>query len=276
MSRLPLYVQGWREAAADLRALADDLSDDDWQTMTECPGWTVRDVLAHLVALEEQLAGIDVGHDVDESGSDETGKVVTPGMTQPGVDARKDRSVTDLLTDFDAALADRDQQLGDELDAADPRDRPPRVPAGLPWDWETLLRNRAVDMWMHDQDIRRAVGRPGGMDNAGAAVTLATFTAALPYVVGKRVRPPVGTSVVWQITEPHAATVTVGVDEQQRAVHLSEPPVEPTVRLVLDTSTFAALCGGRLETMDPQNVGVRVEGDAELAGRVLEAMAVTP
>ena len=47
---------------------------------------------------------------------------------------------------------------------------PSRSSAASPWDWRTLLRNRPLDVWMHEQDVRRAVGRPGDMDSrAGPA-----------------------------------------------------------------------------------------------------------
>ena len=269
MSRLELYVQGWREAAADLRAVAAELDDKEWDTPTDCPGWTARDVLAHVVALEEHLAGIDSGSS-DVVGS---APVVTPEWTEEGVEARRGRTVADLLSDLDAALAAREEQLSRELVGAEPGGKPPRVPAGLPWDWDTLLRNRAIDMWVHGQDIRRAVGRPGGADNTGAAVTLASFTAALPYVLGKRVRPPVGTSVVWEVTGAQPATVAVGIDESRRAVPLSEAPAEPTTRLVMDTETFAALVAGR---GDPTGALVQIIGDTELGRQTVAAMAVTP
>lgn len=269
MSRLELYVQGWRESAADLRALTSELDDEDWDRPTDCPGWSVRDVLAHLVAIEEHLAGIDTGS------SDVVGAspVVQPEWTHEGVQARRGRSVADLLSDLDDALAAREQQLASELGDADPHGVPPRVPAGLPWDWDTLLRNRTIDMWVHGQDIRRAVGRPGGMDNTGAAVSFATFTMALPYVLGKKVQPPVGTSVVWEVTGPHRATVAVGIDETRRAVPLLAPPAEPTARLVMDTETFTTLAAGR---WSPDAAPVQVSGDAELGRQAMSAMAVTP
>ena len=47
---------------------------------------------------------------------------------------------------------------------------PTPIFGGVPWNWRTLLRNRPLDVWMHEQDVRRAVGRPGGMDTrAGQA-----------------------------------------------------------------------------------------------------------
>jgi uncharacterized protein (TIGR03083 family) len=43
----------WRVIHAERRALADDLAGltpEQWQTSSLCPGWTVHDVLAHLVS----------------------------------------------------------------------------------------------------------------------------------------------------------------------------------------------------------------------------------
>ena len=50
-------------------------------------------------------------------------------------------------------------------------------------------------------------------------------------------------------------------------------PDEPTTRLRTDRESFILLAGGR-RTAEPGRV--EVSGDAELAERVLAAMAVTP
>ena len=69
----------------------------------------------------------------------------------------------------------------------DPWGQPPVTFGGIPWDWRTLLRNRPLDVWMHEQDIRRAIGRPGGMDSAAAKHTADYLADSLPLVVAKRV-----------------------------------------------------------------------------------------
>ena len=270
MSRLELYAQGWREAAADVRTVTAGLSDEEWNAPTGCPGWSVRDVLAHLVAIEEQLAG-PAAAELEAPAA--AGREVTPAWTARGVDKRRGEPASELVADFDAALNAREAQLEQELPDADQNGAPPYVPAGLDWNWETLLRNRTIDMWVHSQDIRRAIGRPGGMDNLGAAITMAAFTAALPFVVGKKVRPPVGTSVVWEVSGAHRASTAVGVDDTRRAVRLTEVPAEPTCRLTMDSDTFAALAAGRV---DPATAQVAVAGDTELGARILVAMAITP
>lgn len=43
----------WRLVAAERGALADDLAgltDEQWSTPSQCPGWSVRDIAAHLTA----------------------------------------------------------------------------------------------------------------------------------------------------------------------------------------------------------------------------------
>jgi hypothetical protein len=125
---------------------------------------------------------------------------------------------------------------------------------------------------VHSQDIRRAVGRPGGFDNAGAQVTTASFGLGMPYVIGKKIQPPAGTTVVWDIDGTHPAQHAVEMTESGRAVPLPEPPAQPSLRLGMDTQTFVVLAAGRQR---PDDVEVSVSGDADLAARVLRGMVLT-
>jgi uncharacterized protein (TIGR03083 family) len=259
---LPTYVRAWRETADDVGELGAQLTDSDWQAPTDCPGWRARDVLAHLVDIEEWLTTDDPGETRDGPMSE---------WTQVGVDQRQGASPPTLLTALATAVERRAAQLAAEP-PDDPQGSPPRVPAGLPWSWETLLRNRAIDMWVHSQDIRRAVGRPGGYDLAGAYVTIASFSRGLPYVLGKKVAPPSGTVVVWDIDGTHPTKHPVAMTESGRAVALQDLPDDVDVRLGMDTETFVILAAGR---RDPDEVTVRIDGDRELAARVLRAMVLT-
>jgi uncharacterized protein (TIGR03083 family) len=260
---LATYVRAWRESAADVGELGAQLTDSDWESPTDCPGWRARDVLAHLVDIEEWLAA--------ESPPDEARGASMSEWTQYGVDQRRDVPPATLLAALATAVDHRAAEL-ETVPPADLQDQHPRTPAALPWSWETLLRNRAIDMWVHSQDIRRAVGRAGGYDNAGAMVTTASFGLGLPYVVGKKVQPPAGTVVVWDVDGTHPAQHTVVMSDSGRAVTTPQPPVDPAVRLGMDTETFVVLAAGRRR---PGDVAVRVEGDRELADRVLHAMVLT-
>ena len=262
MELLPTYVRAWRETADDVGELGAQLTDSDWETPTDCPGWQARDVLAHLVDIEEWLATEEPG---------ETRDVPMSEWTQVGVDRRRGVPPATLLTALATAVDRRAARLAAEP-PDDPQGSPPRVPAGMQWSWETLLRNRAIDMWVHGQDIRRAVKRPGGYDLAAAYVTIASFSRGLPYVLGKKVAPPSETVVVWEIGGTHPAEHAVAMTESGRAVALPEPADDVDVRLGMDTETFVVLAAGR---RDPDDVAVRINGDRELGTRALRAMVLT-
>ncbi len=87
-----------------------------------------------------------------------------------------------------------------------------------------LLSNRPVDVWMHEQDIRRAIGRPGGYSSPAAAHVMGVFGQALPMVVGKRVAPPVGTTVTLEVPDAGVGwTVRVGEDGRCVPVERQQP-----------------------------------------------------
>src|SRR6476659_6630271 len=123
--------------------------------------------------------------------------------------------------------------------------RPERIFGGVPWDWERLLRNRPLDVWMHEQDVRRAVDLPGGMDSAGARHTAAYLAERLGVVLAKRVGAPAGTTAVLEVGgQP---PVAFAVTDAGRGVPLPTLPADPTVCLRLEREAFVVLAGGRRE-----------------------------
>lgn len=264
MNPLEIYVRGWRDSADSTLALLRDLTGADWSQPSDCPGWSVQDVAAHLAHLEHVLA-------TNESGElDSKTSSISADYTQSGVEARRAATTHELIDEFAAAVATRSAALEPLPD--DPNAYPSMTPGGVQWTWDTLLRNRCIDMWVHEQDIRRAVGRPGGLDSIGAQVTTHSFAAAMAYIVGKKVRPPAGTSVQWRVTGevPFDSTVVVGDDG--RAKPAKEFSGRPNVSLSMSTEVFNVLAAGR---RSPDQVEVAVEGDTELAASTLAAMSLT-
>jgi uncharacterized protein (TIGR03083 family) len=266
MSSLASYVAAWKSGAADVEELLRSLDDDDWSRPTDLPGWTVRDVAAHLAALESALAG-DPGPDVDVGA--EGGTDLSSAYTQAGVDARADRTPQELVEEFTDAVLRRAAEL-DAHPPDDPRAKPPHDVGGVGWDWQTLLRNRVIDLWVHEQDIRRAVDRPGGLDTPGAQPVTQTFLGALPFVIGKRAEAEPGSSVL-VVVDGHPRGYAM--DDDGRCRPTDAVPEHPTVRLQMDTETLAVLGAGR---RDPLMVDVAIAGDRGLGERILQSMAVTP
>ncbi|HLN76911.1 MAG TPA: maleylpyruvate isomerase family mycothiol-dependent enzyme [Nocardioidaceae bacterium] len=268
--RLSGYVEAWRSAVDDVVTLLRSLDDSDWAKPTDLPGWDVKGVASHLAHLESELSGVKQKR-VELPERDHY-TAPTAMYTELGLVARADMTGAQITDELEQCAKVRYEQL-----LADPptdgKADPPRTPGKIGWNWETLLSNRVLDVWMHEQDIRRAIDRPGGMNTPGAAHTVATFTRSFPYTVGKRVAPPAGTTVVLDVTGVSAVHLAVETNGSGRAVPLTADPSQPSASLRMDVETFVVLAGGRRK---PEAVDVKVEGDESLARQVLEAMAVTP
>jgi hypothetical protein len=101
---------------------------------------------------------------------------------------------------------------------------------------------------------------------------LKRVVGALPFVVGKKVHPPDGTTVVFEVTGSWPTTLAIGVQDG-RAKTLAEVPEDPTVTLAMDAEALACLGLGRWdrETVEGRRL-VAMRGDDALGRSVLDQM----
>lgn len=268
-SELSAYIEAWSDSADRVIEIGRNLSTDDFLNGTDLPDWSVQDVYAHLAAIEAALAGAP-----DDAAALAMMKsaVMTPAFTEMGVEARRGVRADAVIDELATHVDTRRRQLEAEP-PQDPEATASGLPDGLQWSWRTLLRNRAVDIWIHEQDIRRAVGKPGNLDGPGAHTTLRTFAASMPYVVGKRAGAPAGTAVALNVTGDAGFTATIVVGDDGRARSLDEPADSPNVEIATDAETFALLASGR---RDVSHADVKTSGDYDVAIEILTAMVLTP
>lgn len=266
-ARLANHIDVWRQACASFADLASDLEPDEWRLPSGLDGWSVQDVVAHCAALEADLAGHPTAP-VELPDLPRLRDNLMSQFTETGVLARRDAAPRELITEFTGAVAERTAALAAQPDL-DPAGPATGFAAAMNWTWSTLLSNRPLDIWVHEQDVRRAVGRPGGFDQPGTAHVVDVFTKALPFVVGKRVKAPVGTVVRFVVGD--GVDVRVGVDGNGRGGFV--PDGEPDATLVMAVEPFTTLAAGRRA---PRPDDAQVQGDADLAGRILARLAVTP
>ena len=258
----------WWRAASDLVALLADLPEDQWSLPTDLPGWDVRAVASHAAHLESVLAG----------GPHETADVpdlphVRGPMgqfTEIGVLTRRDRPGAEIVAEIRDATARRRAALV----ASPPHD--PDAPAegifgAIGWSTLTLFRNRPLDLFLHEQDVRRATDRPGNLDSPAGDHTTAYLMESLGFVLAKGVGAPSGTSAVLEVEGSQPVAAEVGEDGRGRL--LAAPPAVPTVRLVTDRESFLLRAGGRREVPLER---FAIAGDADLGARIVTSLAVTP
>jgi uncharacterized protein (TIGR03083 family) len=266
--RLSALVSVWWEAVDSFTHLLEHVGEDQWSVPTDLPGWDVHDVAAHTAHLEALLAGRP--HDDVEIGDAPHARGMLGRFVEQGVVARRGESADALITEIRASATARHTQLLAEP-PSDPAAPAPGVFGALGWTTDRLLRNRPLDVWMHEQDIRRALGLLGNLDSAPARHAADYLMESLPFVVAKRAQAPAGTVVRLEVAGHEPVIAVVGEDGRGRRGTPDDGG--PTVSLAMDRETFIVLAGGRR----PARPGaVEVTGDDGLGERILDGMGVTP
>jgi len=189
------------------------LDDAAW-SRPALPGWDVHDVLAHLIGTERTLAGVQHPDPADIDAGRHVRNAIGKA-NEAWVVALRDRPHAGLLDDFRSVTAHRLASLR----AMSPEEfnAPSWTPAGHAT-YARFMRIRIFDCWMHEQDIRTAVGIPGNEDGAAAEEALDEVVEALGYIVGKRGRAPDGSSVLIRLTGALQRDLPVVVDGRARVV----------------------------------------------------------
>jgi uncharacterized protein (TIGR03083 family) len=251
---------------AVITELLDGLSAEQWSA-TVLPGWDTHDVLAHIAGTEYSLSGAglpDVQAEVGPHVHNDIGKV-----NELWVTALRSRSDAELLADFRALAAQRVASLR----AMPPAEfhAPSWTPAG-PGTYGRFMEIRVFDCWMHEQDIRAALGRPGNEAGAAAERSLDEVAGALGYIIGKRGKAPDGSSVLISLTGPVERDLHVVTDGRAKVVAALDGPATATIKL--SSSLFLRLAGGR---EDPAAALAQIEvgGDVALARQLATNLAFT-
>jgi uncharacterized protein (TIGR03083 family) len=256
-------IEHLAELWGTLDELCSSLTDEDWARPTGCPGWTVQDQVAHLVDYESRAVGRPAPEHVAAEGThvrNELGR-----GNEIGVDYRRSWPPSRVLDEFREVTAARLEQLRGLTD--DDLKREVMTPAG-PGTVADMLTLRVMDTWSHEQDIRRAVGRPGGENGPAVDEAVTYWSRFLPFVVGKRAGAPDGVNVLFVIGD-HRFGVEV-VDGRARAT--ATLPDAPTVSVTMPAPTFAALVGGRADAPD----NVELTGDAALGRKIVDGLGFLP
>ncbi|RFU87105.1 maleylpyruvate isomerase family mycothiol-dependent enzyme [Streptomyces triticagri] len=268
---LQTYADAWTHSVTAISELVTPLAEGEWNWATPCPGWSVRDLVSHVIGLDCEMLGDprpihtlprDLYHVQTE----------IQRYMEMQVDIRRHHTAPEMTSELEYTIIRRSRQLRNET--RDPGTLV-RGPLGSEETLESATRRRAFDVWVHEQDLRTTLNKPGNLDSPGALVTRDELLTYLPKVVAKRASAPANSAVVFDVQGPLEFLRTVRIDADGRGTIDSAPSLGPAVTISTDWETFFKLACGRVKLSSVTD-RIKAEGDQDLARAILERFSITP
>jgi uncharacterized protein (TIGR03083 family) len=253
-----------------LDRLVAGLDEDQWRTPSPLPGWTVFDVLGHVIGIESML----LGEPTPQAATDEVSAqphVHNPigALNEAWVDSLRPLPGGQLLATFREVTDRRRKALAAMTEET--WERPGPSPIGEV-SYGRFMRIRLFDCWMHELDIADALGV--AVDEAGPRAELAfgELTQTLGRAAVKGAQAPDGSRIAFTLTGPAARCLYLAVDGRAELVGGFDAPA--TVDISMPAGLFARLRAGR--TTAAEHAGeIIIGGDRELGERLVGSLRFT-
>jgi uncharacterized protein (TIGR03083 family) len=264
-------IELFPELQKHLLSLLSGLTHDEWNLPTVCPGWSVKDVALHMLGVDlGNLSGrrdgfrdpywrTANGDTVDDLNVFNQNWVVAARRISP-------RLLCELLAFTGDAVssyhADVDlSSTGISVWWVGPEPAPV---------WLDVAREY-TERWVHQQQIRDAVGQPGLKEPHYLAPVVATFVHALPRAL-HAVAAPAGT-VVQLVVVGEAGGRWIAVRRRDRWA-LGQDGGEVASATVTVDQDVAWRLWTRGISLDEARSGVESAGDPEMTARALEMISI--
>lgn len=272
--RLPMPFDAtglFPELRQHLVSLLSNLTQDEWEYTTTCPGWSVRDVALHLL-------GVDLGYL-----SGRRDRYQDPCWRTASGDAVADLAIFNanwvvagrrisprLLCELLTITGDAVSRYHATLDLSALGQSvwwvgPDPAPV-----WLDVAREY-TERWVHQQQIREAVGKPGLRDARYLAPVIATFVHALPRALHGAAAPR-GT-VVRLLVEGDAGGRWIAVRGQDQWTLAQDDGRMESATVTMDQDTAWRLWTRGI-TPDDARPSLRTDGDPHLVAHVLDMVSI--
>lgn len=246
------YIDAVDDVLLTTLSLARDLTEADADLPTDCPGWTVRDQLAHMVGLEQVLSGAPQP-DVELPELAHVTSEIDVYMERQ-IHVRRRLPLSAIADELAGLRRRRVAELRLLAAEGDPAVKAPRGERPL----SAALPVRAFDLWVHEQDIRRAVGLPVRTEGIAAEIALERslmgWSAVLPKQLG------IDAEVVISVTGPTPSETRVQLGAGGQAVTITG-----------DLGQITRWFCGRSTPGDSE-----ITGDPAMVDLVCASLALTP
>ncbi len=208
---------------------------------TPCPGWTVRDVVSHIIGVEILVQGADVPR--AEAPAPHVRNAIG-AINEVFVAQRRHLSGSDVMREFRDRTQDSLQRL---------RSLSEEEWAQVGWSPQgqrphhRFQELRVFDSWVHLQDIRDALLEPADDHGLGEEITLNLCEAALPYLWAKKVDAPEASLLRVNLTGRLARSIDIRVCDGRGVA--GEPSGDsPLLEITTPVALFWRRCAGRINT----------------------------
>ena len=269
---LPLFA-GERSA---LLALLGDLSASDWEASTVCPGWSVKDVVAHL--LGDDIGRLSWGRDGYVNPDFAAGLDIA---TLPGLVAAIDRQnavwVTGARRISPRLLIELLKTTGELTEAYFASLE--MTALGMPVDWAGPepapvwldVAREYTERWVHQQHIRDAVGKPGLKERRWFAPVLDAFVRGLPRAL-RDAPSPEGTTLRLVISGD-AGSEWIALRQNGDWMLGTAPRMTVDGTIELDEESAWRLFTKGISKEEARRAA-RIEGNEALAERALDTVSI--
>jgi uncharacterized protein (TIGR03083 family) len=249
-----------------LLALLASLDADAWAAPTPCPAWSVHELAVHLIHDDVRRLSADrdghAGVWLSTSSLDELARALDDANEQwvtavsPMLSPRLTRELLGWLAEPSEA----------HLTGLNPDERGGTVTwagHGPHPNWLDVARE-FTERWIHQQQIRQAVGRPGLIERAYLEPVVDTFARALPASLPER---PSGTEVQVRVSAPFQRSWTVHATPSGWG--FADPTVQPAAVVELPAEILWRRAVRMLDHEHARRAAT-VDGDPELITAALD------
>ena len=271
-----LTVDLFPEERAALVELLSSLSNEDWGTPTVCPGWSAKDIAAHL--LGDDAGRLSRGRDAfsaaaftsfDRDTFEAELLAFINRQNEAWVEAAR-RLSPRLLIYLLRWSGEETPRYFESLDLyalGEPVSWAGPEPAPV---WLDVAREY-TERWLHQQQIRDAVGKPGLKERRLFAPVLDTFVRALPHTF-RDVVAPAGTHVRLTITGDAGGEWSLVRGEGGWRLY-AEADGQPQAIIALDQETAWRLFTKGI-SRDEALATATISGERALGLKVLDTVSI--
>jgi uncharacterized protein (TIGR03083 family) len=261
-----LAVDGYRAERDNILTVAKSLSDDEWNMPSDCAGWKVRDVFAHMACSIHGV--IDPAFLPDMSTGAEA-------SMEAGVETRRAWSVDDVIAEYET-YSEQAASTFAALQEPPMADTPLEMPELGTHPMSILPGIFLFDTYCH---LRHDVLAPTGpidrpqppRDEQRLRPTVGWMLAGLPWMCEGSLQGIVDRPLVLELSGPGGGTWTIAPGGDNGRVLVSEGASADAAATVHSTDHDFVVWGTKRR---PWRDMTKIEGDADYAAKVLDAVKI--